>query len=281
MDSVEIAAVLDRWAALGVGLRQQPSPFVGWEPARRLIAAARQKQESDCARLHDLLRQSSDRLAPLEDPLQVDLGLSRWLSEEREEAYSDWLQWTLQQLQRADRVFGLFRLELPSGWDSWSDLIPEVHREFLVPEGHPGHMGRLDIVVDYPGHARLIIEVKKTSAEASDTAKGIGYQRSQGTRGTSGVPCWRILLATSGEQSEYPGDFSLRSWAEVCIGLRRIASQLRKQVPLITLAMILAFVGAVEQNLLGFSPRIAGRIVPGRFSLSDQALVNYLGRVVG
>jgi len=272
--------VLRKWAALGAALRSRSAPIVSWEDARHLIEAAEAKLKIDGERLLDLLRQSEDLLG-LDDPLHVDLGLHRWLSEEREEAYSDWMQWVLQQLQQPDRIFRLFRLAPPAGWEVWKHEIPEIGREYFVAEGHAGHTGRLDVVVNYPGRARLIIEVKKTGAEEADTAKGVGYQRSQEVGDLPGTHCQCVLLATSGARLTYPGNFLFRSWAEVCMELRRVVPLLREQLPLITRAMILAFVGAVEQNLLGFSHALVKRITEGQLPLFNARIVDYMAQLVG
>jgi hypothetical protein len=241
-----------------------------------MIEVARQKLAADRERLCRLLQQSANLLAPFEDPFQIDLGLHRWLSAEREEAYSDWLQWVIVQVRRPDLVFGLFGLQPPDDWKNWADVPPEVYREVPVAEGHDGHGGRLDIVVDYPGHARLIVEVKKTGADEADTDKGMGYRRSQAAGSDTGSRCQYVLLATTGAQAEYAGGFRFRSWADVCVGLRRIIQHARGEMRFLTAAMILAFVGAVEQNLLGFSQALVARILEGRLAIFNPNVVDHL-----
>jgi hypothetical protein len=252
-----------------------------------MIDVARVALAVKARQLRELLDISRQRLAPLNDPLDVDLGRHRWLAADREEAYSDWLQWVLQQLRHPERVFRLFNLTLPSDWAAWSGVTPEIHREYSVGEGHPGRTGRLDIVVDYAGHARIIVEVKKTEAELSDTAKGAGYERSQKSGTLSGTPCWRILLATAGAQSAYPGNFSLLPWSDFCVSLRRLVAELgsrtlpeHEKVPLLARAMMLAFVAAVEQNLLGFSAEQVREIVFDRLTLFNAQIVDHLREAV-
>ena len=46
--------------------------------------------------------------------------------------------------------------------------------------------------------------------------------------------------------------FRFLSWAAVCVALRGITPYMLDQEHILSTALILAFVGAVEQNLLGF-----------------------------
>jgi hypothetical protein len=54
-----------------------------------------------------LLGKSNEFLASLSDPLTCDLGLHAWLRPQREESYSMWLQWSLQQLKYGDLIGAL------------------------------------------------------------------------------------------------------------------------------------------------------------------------------
>lgn len=56
------------------------------------------KLRLEAERLRRVLRESNRRLRPLFDPLNSDFGLLRWLASGREEAYSDWLEWILEQI---------------------------------------------------------------------------------------------------------------------------------------------------------------------------------------
>ncbi|HZD40998.1 MAG TPA: hypothetical protein VE131_09770, partial [Terriglobales bacterium] len=161
----------------------------------------------------------------------------------REEAYSDWLEWVVQQAKAPYRVFRLFGLEPPS---SLTDDAPlDVKREVCIPHGHEDQEGRLDLVISFGGQAAIIVEVKKGDADDADTAKHAGYTESHSN-------AKRVLLAVSAEELDYEG-FEFRSWANVCIEMRLLAMELCKDRNTLAAAMVLAFVAAVEQNLLGFS----------------------------
>src|SRR5262249_4355715 len=59
----------------------------------------------------------------------------------------------------------------------------------------------------------------------------------------------RFLLAPSGEEKSVPAGFNLVLWRDICLRLRGIVpSTCRENISIA--AMIVAFVGAVEQNVL-------------------------------
>ena len=65
----------------------------------RMIDVAREKLAGDRVRLRNLLVESRKRLAPLEDPFDVDLCCIAG-SRRTGEAYSDWLEWVIGQMSR-------------------------------------------------------------------------------------------------------------------------------------------------------------------------------------
>jgi hypothetical protein len=66
-----------------------------------------------------------------------------------------------------------------------------------------------------------------------------------------------IFLAVNPPDTGLLG-FRFVSWAEVCVALRAIARSRLGPNHILSTALVLAFVGAVEQNLLGFvSPESA------------------------
>src|SRR6267378_2290800 len=93
--------ILHRWASLGRRYNNPPS----WSSITRIVAAAVRYQDLESKQIVDLLKASKDRLSPLDDPLTVDLGLHRWMSRDREEAYSDWLAWVITQISCPTKVW--------------------------------------------------------------------------------------------------------------------------------------------------------------------------------
>ena len=234
------AKTLIRWANLSVG---RSSPQRSWAPVQAMLEAAIAESKKVESVLGALLADSDKRLAPLGDPLRADVGLNRWLRDEREEAYSDWFGWILEQLQPSDVVQ---LLQIQNGDEEMAKFCREsarvcIEREVVIRQG------RLDLVVGFDENAVLVIEVKTTSADEAHTAKQEGYfQWLEKELARYKHP---ILLAVDADRDDYEGFVPLR-WADVCIELRRMIPSLLSRIGTVKAAMIIAFVSAVEMNLL-------------------------------
>src|SRR5437016_10172624 len=91
--------------------RRQATRYVDWLPAQRMMVAMRDWGEVQKQNYRDILDKSEACLAPFGEPLRVDFGTHGWLKEDREESYSAWLAWIVEQLESPREVFGLFNLE--------------------------------------------------------------------------------------------------------------------------------------------------------------------------
>ena len=259
--------LLRTWASLGAALTASRSLVpVDWSAAERMIVAVRPKMQADADRLRGLLKRSRERLKPLGEPFDLDLGLHRWLDGEREEAYSDWLEWVIRQARTPVRIFGLFGLDVPANLPQ--DATLEMKREVRVARGHTDREGRLDLVIYHRDQAILVVEVKKGDADGADTAKNAGYTQTHPS-------AERVLLVVSAEEEDYEG-FQPCRWAIVCIHLRRLAIELHKDESIMAAAMVLAFVAAVEQNLLGFSADLVRSICQGNRVYFNASVVDHL-----
>ena len=227
--------------------RDEPPTVPDLRPLRRILSAYCRFQKTEARWVDQLLKESNTKLHPLDDPLLVDLGTHRWLEGSREEAYSDWLAWVLEQVGSGGDIQHLLGIEEERPIDSRQ---PQVIRERTQEEGHEGHTGRIDILVECGSDLVIAIEVKICAAEEADTEKQEGYRRALRKRypGRSVAP---ILLVTDAEKDQCHG-FEVRHWREVCLELRRAIGRIRESHGLTAAAMVLAFAGAVEQNLLGF-----------------------------
>ena len=177
MTGTEAARHLDEWASLGRRflIAQSREPYPSWNSCSKLIQAASRYSTVRADELRNLLAASQRVLAPLPDPLAARFDLHRWLRNDREEAYSDWLAWLLSELRDGASV-GMFL---------FGDSIPEeiretkavckVERERWVPAGHKDQAGRLDCVVTFGDTIVIVIEVKVQGADSADTVKQIGY----------------------------------------------------------------------------------------------------------
>jgi hypothetical protein len=225
-----------------------------WLAAKELVQGCNAMSEAEGARLTQLYEDSKLRLFPLSDPLNVLFPLHRQLSSSREEVYSDWLQWIL--LQVADtRLIG--RILGSPNWERFAGLPDpiEVEREVPVKHGHLDQTGRLDLVIRQGSPWLAVIEVKTRPFSEFDLEKHKGYVDS------SPPEADLIFLATEPPDDRMDlGGFRFLSWADVCVTLRAIAPRLLEPERILSTALILAFVGAVEQNLLGLvSPEIMPR----------------------
>ena len=257
---------LAAWASLAVPELQGPPD---WSAVGRIIAVAANLLVEDHQALSLRLESSRRSLAPLDDPLAADLGLHRWLANSREENYSDWLEFAIQQLATPELVYGLFQLAPPRDLAVQEPKI--LRREYPVQQGDPGRSGRLDLIVRYEGSCPLVVEVKTTSAEEAYTAKDVGYAYSVGE-------CVKVLLVTESRVNVSAGGFLVRLWSDVARRLRRAAPGLCHNGRTVVAAMLLAFAGAIEQNLCGF-PAHPLRLLEHGVVINSERLIAHLDGV--
>jgi hypothetical protein len=262
--------MLRRWAAL-TSRKPSPARTDGMASLLRLIEVSRRRVTLENERVVNLLDESTRMLQPLSDPLVEDFGAHRWLRADREETYSDWLAWIFSRLGTAERILAVLGEDLSGG--PWGQLEASVAREYPVEAGHIDQTGRVDIHLEFQNAAVIWIEVKLTSAEDADMKKNAGYRRSQEARHEADKR--RFSIALSGSQHDYDG-FEFRSWRTICVGLRRAALDLRRDDAINTAAMTLAFVGAVEQNVLGFPGQLRRRAIRGDTIWAGVEIADYL-----
>jgi hypothetical protein len=63
-----------------------------------------------------------------------------------------------------------------------------------------------------------------------------------------------LLLAVGDTNEEHCKGFTPLSWEELCIGLRRMLPDIRNRRGVVTASMFVAFISAVETNLLHLVP---------------------------
>jgi hypothetical protein len=243
LEKIQFPELIRRWGAL------HRLPNVSWNAVSSMVKAAESHARENEAQLRKLLEASDRNLAPLCDPLCADAGLNRWLKGEREEAYSDWLAWILQQISQPERLLSLLQISDPDFAAQCEDQKVEVLREQVIPGG------RLDVVLEFGAVALVVIEVKTTTAENAETAKQRRYREWCESRG---VPYRLVLLCAEAEEEEYEGFIAL-SWADFCLEVRRLIRTLMGEIGLVKTAMIIGYIGAVENNVLHLvSPGAAG-----------------------
>ncbi len=242
---------MKKWAELATWPVKVPSSHLDWAPSRHLVRCARPYFALQNTSLREALRHSRKRFR-LPDPLELDFGLHKGLSGEREETYSAWLAWILEQFDDTRTLMDIFHIrdnQVGSG-------SIRARTEEWTETGHEGKSGRVDIKITINGRPTLLLEVKQGSADSADTIKQAGYAKS--------LPKFRhkVLLAESGEKETYDGVFRLYTWDTLCIEFRKRMTHATTS-NLIQRTMALAFVGAVEQNIIGYPGRLRERIKRG------------------
>ena len=263
--------VLVYWAEEGAQILARPLPSIDWKAVVDLteVTSAWLSFQSD--RMRSIMERSNLRLAPLADPLSVDFGAHRWLAHDREEAYSDWLAWVVRELKEPHLVLPLFGIE-----DDDVAVSKAQNASFCPPDREAWILDgtrRLDLVIRYEGAVLIVVEVKVRDADSAETAKQEDYFKWMETQPEQ--VRFPILLAIEGRKQEY-SKFRFFSWAHLCVLLRRIAPEVCASRSPIVAAMVLAFVGAIEQNLLGYSePDASDR--DGR-RLTSSELIDHISR---
>lgn len=217
-----------------------------WDAAYRILQSAKALDDYAREHLQEALRSSDDRLVPLCDPQRLNVGSHRWLSTDREESYSDWLAWILQQFE-AQAIFSTFGLINNA---ALSKSVKSIRRE------ETGEEGRTDIEIWFGDPSSLLLlEVKTKPVSDELPAQLARYQRRTERYVAEGLlkEGQVFLVVLTGEGPELPGNPEWRSlsWRTVCQRLRRQArTWLSPGVYLLRAASVLNFCGAVEQNLL-------------------------------
>jgi hypothetical protein len=204
--------------------------------------------------LDRLMLQSDALLGPkFRDPLHCNLMMKDVLSEAREESYSAALGWSLGQLSIGQVLDVLGTRDLKFRGNRWQQSMKWLcDTEIGVPEGHEGQGGRVDMSITFQNDLVAAIEIKTKEYTEHDTAKHRGYSKwveSQASR----VQAQMIFIAVRDLEIELHG-FRFMNWSDIPAGLRKYAPHVIKNSEYSIAATYLAFIGAVEQNLLDFGP---------------------------
>jgi hypothetical protein len=273
MNQLDHISALDQWAEWGKTLvAPQRLPRPDWSAVDVLIEAAKPRLLEDSRVLRELLERSRDQLK-FTDPLLCDLGSHRWL--DREESYSDWLAWVLARLGDADAVLRVLGVQNQEFKSLCSGSTYRVEREAFVQEGVQDHEGRIDLLLHFgePELALLGVEVK-TWDESYEKQRG--YIESLRRRIANPV-C--VLVARPEVSPDRREGFELRRWQDVGMALRQeTARYLKGHDPDSVAAMMCAFIGAVERNLLEFGTAAARRAWNRQPTRASKPLSDYLRR---
>ena len=248
-----------------------------WRAADELLGVALAADCSARAGLEGALAISDQTFNPLADPLSIEFGAHRWLFSKREEAYSDWFGWILEQIQDAGQVLKLLGMQDEEILRECASENLIVRREFPIPDG------RLDLSVKFGKHLLVIVEIKTKSFDED----AVQDQLKKYARWAQEQPRPTLCYFAAVESGEFacPEGFEPLPWRELALRIREQARywiQASKRPPLdgrdlIRAAMTLAFCGAVEQNLL----RVSGKPERFRAQASAAYLEEWSGKHAG
>src|SRR5262249_55076525 len=88
-----------------------------------------------------------------------------------------------------------------------------------------------------------------------------------------------VLLAVTADEEDYDG-FKFCAWKALCIRMRKLAVQFCNEGKVTQAAMILSFVAAVEQNLLGYSAEAVREVSGGRVAFLNSVIVDHVEEFV-
>ena len=224
-----------------------------WQAADELLRVARAADDSAWDALKESLDISNLAFGPLADPLTVDFGVHRWLFSKREEAYSDWLGWILEQIGDSGQVLKLFGVRDENLLRECASEELIISREFTIPHG------RLDLLIKFGERLLLIVEIKTKSFDKDAVLEELNRFAQWAQKQPRATRCYFVAV----ESGDFvcPASFEPLSWSELAPRMRQQACdwiQASKRQPLngsdlVRAAMILAFCGAIEQNLLKLS----------------------------
>jgi len=226
------------WAKLADTIARESSIEVPLASLRRMIEAASRDARAAAQHLYGLLVDTQALYPNVGDPLSTQLNLAshRWLAQEHENSYSDWLAWILERQDDPSRVLPLFGL--PSA--------QSVPGKWAIEREVPTAFGRLDLLISNPQLGVLCVEAKTESEPGPDQLER--YANWLAGKQSLGL----VLLAIDQPEDDPPGQkYRFCSWKNVALGLRIWSSiWLREPGRLYDAVMTLAFCGAIERNLL-------------------------------
>ncbi len=268
--TIDYVTTLRRWAALRPRHKK-----IHWAPAKKLIEAAQATFREEAVNLRECIERSNDALHPLKDPLHVDFGLHRWLQGSREEAYSDWLSWLFEQLPASSipRILGIDLAEAETSDESNTGRAV-VQRETWIEKLPQWHQRRRTDLLIFLGDALILVEVKVVRPEQADLEKNSDYAEWLSRRTERQKK--KVLITLKGNVPDDNAGFTLRYWDEVCVELRKAARIAVRKGHVVAAAMALAFVGAIEQNLLRFSAARVQQILKGNFAAVTSEISDHL-----
>lgn len=259
------------WVAV-IGWRV-PRPRLDWEASTQWARTFEPLISAATERLTHSVERWDERLAQLGgDPSREDWSTFRPLRLSREEDWSDWLAHLLER-----STSGRFAARFFAGDETQSTRWKVARAEREVS----ADTYRADLVVRFHDSTWTHVEVKVGDLaldKTADTGQALRRHSSQAARRDVLLlplqhrPIWESRVQALGESSK---QIDVRTWHDVARALRRSLGDETEQISWRIWAA--AFLGAIEQTLLGFPPVPRERAVAShRSSARDLARLNFL-----
>jgi hypothetical protein len=199
------------------------------------------------------------------EPLRVDYGMHRWLRDECEPAYSDWLQWLVETIGRRDWIGSLLGIPADSHIiHAATPKVSAVEREVPVCQEDDGALvGFLDLDIWFGDAARIVVELKTFDQSFE---KQLRYKEALDV---GDVETEFVLLTKDHPDTETVFGFRTRNWESFCLEARRLVPAVAQDRGVVVASLMLAFIGAVEQNVL----QLGGEGVRKLFCAEDSAAI--------
>ena len=239
---------MGRFAALADLVHSEAEAFVDWEAVGHFASSVEPYLREVCQEARRLVVNHEARLGlgAGSEPFRVDYGMHRWLKNECEPAYSDWLQWLVEAIERRDWIFTL--LGIPADSHIISAATPKVSavgREVPVRQQDDcALVGFLDLDIWFGKHARIVVELKTFDQSFE---KQLRYKEALDV---GQVETEFVLLTKDHPDKETVFGFRTKNWEYFCLEARRLVSAVAQARGVVVASLMLAFIGAVEQNVL-------------------------------
>lgn len=217
------------------------------------------------------------------EPFLFDLSNNPSFKEAREEKYSDYLAWLLNQDSvSTEELLELFKINDRDSIEKYRSKKPIIRREVLVDKGHEGQNGRVDLLLLFDD-VIIDVEVKVVDAENAYLLKNEDYRTSlEKLYPTDKFTHYHRLLVTDALKTKYndrsdnPSEwYYVIKWREVCLSLRRLLYKGKVSFTdhALFASAVLTFVGSVEQILLGY------KFVDSKKRFIDSMSSDYIDRL--
>lgn len=232
------------WAVFDGLLAPSSGIELTWTPIDAWGQTAAEELREELARFRSCLAEWDSRLLHFGgEPSRRDWDSFRPLRLRREEDWSDWLAFLLQDATTPTFASHFLGPSLAPPGVSWTH--PKVERERWTRDGKR----KADLVFSWRSGGATCLEVKVDDPnleKTKETAEGVGAN-------FSGILLSEEMVARWGPLAEDDKWTQVRTWRDVAVALRKALWEGKETVA--WCAWAVAFLGAIEEKILGL-PRV-------------------------